>query len=108
MSSAVLRERWTIFHGWLCVLLAGLGLANAASGGSRVERAVEVTIYAEEVDGETVARWSARYRGWHYRPEHVIPAEPRIPGYEQFHNADCPCVYQLPGQTDKWFMSFIV
>lgn len=100
-------ERWTIFHGWLCVLLAGLGLANAASGGARVERAVEVTTYAEEVDRETVARWSARYRGWHYRPEHVLPAEPRIPGYEQFHNTDCPCVYQLPGQTDKWFMSFI-
>ena len=60
-----------------------------------------------EMDRETVARWSAPYRGWHYRPEHVIPAEPRIPGYERFHNTDCPCVYQLPGQTNKWFMSFI-
>src|SRR5271157_3771125 len=54
MSSAVLCERWTIFRGWLCVLLAGLGLANAASGGSRVERAVEVTTYA---DGRPAARW---------------------------------------------------
>ncbi len=62
---------------------------------------------AREVDGETVAKWSAPYRGWHYWPEHVIPAEPNIPGYEQFHNTDSPCVYQLPGQPDKWFMSFI-
>jgi hypothetical protein len=88
-------------------LLAGLGLANAASGGSRVERAVEPTTYAEEVDRGTVARWSAPYRGWHYRPEHVIPAEPKIPGYEQFHNTDCPCVYQLPGRADTWFMTLI-
>ena len=46
---------------------------------------------AREVDRETVARWSAPYRGWHYRPEHVLPAEPNIPGYGQFHNTDCPC-----------------
>lgn len=59
------------------------------------------------IDQETLDKWSAPYRGWHYHPEHVIPAEPKIPGYEQFRNADVPCVYQLPGQPDKWFMSFI-
>jgi hypothetical protein len=62
---------------------------------------------AWEVDREIIVKWSAPYRGWHYHPEHVIPAEPRIPGHEQFHNTDCPCVFQLPGQPDKWFMSFI-
>jgi len=59
------------------------------------------------LDRETLDRWSAPYRGWHYYPEHVIPSEPRIPGHEKFHNADVPCVYQLPGQPDQWFMSFI-
>ena len=52
-------------------------------------------------------RWSAPYRGWHYWPDPVIPAEPKIPGHEAFHNTDVPCVYQLPGQPDKWYMSFI-
>ena len=59
------------------------------------------------IDRETLDRWSAPYRGWHYSPAPIIPAEPKIPGYETFHNADCPCVYQLPGRPDKWFMSFI-
>ncbi|HPA16764.1 MAG TPA: hypothetical protein PLU30_03375 [Verrucomicrobiae bacterium] len=55
----------------------------------------------------TLDEWSAPYRGWHYWPEHVIPAEPGIPGHEDFHNTDVPCVYQLPDEPDKWFMSFI-
>ena len=60
-----------------------------------------------QIDRETLDKWSAPYRGWHYQPEHVIPANPKIPGHPEFHNADVPCVYQLPGQPDKWFMSFI-
>jgi len=59
------------------------------------------------IDRETLDKWSAPYRGWHYQPRHVIPAQPNVPGYEKFHNTDVPCVYQLPGQADKWFMSFI-
>jgi len=59
------------------------------------------------IDGETLDQWAAPYRGWHYQPEHVISARPNIPGYEQFQNTDAPCVYQLPGQADRWFMSFI-
>jgi len=61
----------------------------------------------EVIDRAALDQWSAPYRGWHYWPEHVIPAEPRIPGHEKFHSTDAPCVYQLPGQPDKWFMSFI-
>ncbi|MFM7182452.1 MAG: hypothetical protein ACKO2G_13435 [Verrucomicrobiales bacterium] len=60
-----------------------------------------------EIDRETLDKWSAPYRGWHYHPEYVIPADPKIPGHEDFKNTDVPCVYQLPGQPDKWLMSFI-
>ena len=59
------------------------------------------------IDRETLDKWSAPYRGWDYRPQHVIPAQPSIPGHEKFHDTDVPCVYQLPGQPDKWFMSYI-
>ncbi|MDR1887454.1 MAG: hypothetical protein LBQ70_06005, partial [Prevotellaceae bacterium] len=62
---------------------------------------------AEPIDAETVARWSAPYRGWTYCPEAVIPADYRIPGAEDFHSYDVPCVYQLPGKPDIWYMSFI-
>jgi hypothetical protein len=63
--------------------------------------------HAAPLDRETLDQWAAPYRGWHYWPDHVIPAEPKIPGYEHFKNTDCPCVYQLSGQTNRWFMSFI-
>jgi hypothetical protein len=59
------------------------------------------------LDRETLDHWSAPYRGWHYWPDHVIPAEPKIPGHEEFRSPDVPCVYQLPGQPDKWHLSFI-
>ena len=52
-------------------------------------------------------RWSEPYRNWHYWPDHVIPAEPKIPGHEDFKNTDVPCVFQVPGQADKWYMSYI-
>jgi len=65
------------------------------------------TTAAPDIDRETMDKWAAPYRAWHYWPEHVIPAQPNIPGHEEFHNTDVPCVYQVPGQTDKWYMSFI-
>ncbi len=65
------------------------------------------TIVTPDVDRETMDKWSAPYRDWHYWPDHVIPAQPNIPGHHTFVNTDVPCVYQLPGQTDKWYMSFI-
>jgi hypothetical protein len=60
-----------------------------------------------EIDQATLDKWSAPYRNWNYWPDHVIPAEPKIPGHEAFKNTDVPCVYQLPGQPGKWYMSFI-
>jgi hypothetical protein len=78
------------------LLLASLGAPHAAE-----------TIVAPDIDRETLDQWSAPYRGWHHWPDYVIPAEPNIPGHEKFHNPDAPCVYQLPDQPDKWFMSFV-
>jgi hypothetical protein len=82
--------------GCACLLLASQGVLHAAE-----------TIVTPDLDRETLDQWSAPYRGWHYWPGHVIPAEPKIPGHEKFRNTDVPCVYQLPGQPDKWFMSLI-
>lgn len=66
-----------------------------------------MTQSSREIDDATLDAWSAPYRHWHYWPEHVISAEPNIPGYEAFKNTDVPCVYQLPGRGNTWFMSFI-
>lgn len=81
--------------------LAGLMLCSAAA-----LRAAE-TDATPRIDRETIDKWSRPYRGWHYRPDHVIGEQPKIPGYEAFHNTDVPCVYQLPGCPDRWYMSFI-
>jgi len=62
---------------------------------------------AGDIDRATLNKWSIRYRGWAYQPNHLIPSDLAIPGNMGFHNPDVPCVYQLPGQPDKWFMSFI-
>ena len=78
-----------------------------ASMGMMILLAGTFGLHARPIDKETLDRWAAPYRGWHYWPDHVIPAHPNIPGYEEFHSTDVPCVYQLPGQPDKWFMSFI-
>jgi len=59
------------------------------------------------IDIGTLDRWSAPYRRWNYRMEPVIPADFKIPGHPDFYNYDVPTVYQLPGEPDKWFMSFI-
>jgi beta-xylosidase len=69
-------------------------------------RAAESAV-TSDISRETLDQWCAPYRGWHHWPDYVVPAEPHIAGYEAFHNTDCPCIYQLPGQPDKWFMSFI-
>jgi beta-xylosidase len=58
-------------------------------------------------DQETLDAWAAPYRDWHYYPDPIIPADPQIPGYESFQSIDCPCVYQIPGQPDVWYMSVI-
>ncbi len=60
----------------------------------------------EPIERATVDAWSAKFRGWHYWPEHVIPAAPMIPGFEDVQATDVPTVYRLAGE-DAWYMSFI-
>ena len=83
---------------WLCApVLIALLCACDALGGQHAAKAI---------DRATLDAWAKPYRGWHYWPDHVIPAEPKIPGYEAFKNTDCPTVYQIPGDG-RWYMSFI-
>jgi len=86
----------TILPGFVGLLLASVGALQTAQ-----------TAETPSIDREALDMWSAPYRAGHYWPEHIIPAEPNIPGYEKFQNTDVPCVYQLRGHPDKWFMSFI-
>jgi len=58
------------------------------------------------LDVDTVKKWAEPYRGWHYHPDHVIPAQPGIEGFEDVDKTDCPTVFQLPDDP-KWYMSFI-
>jgi predicted GH43/DUF377 family glycosyl hydrolase len=60
----------------------------------------------EGIDSATIDQWSAPYRGWHYWPEHVVPAKPDIPGHNDMIGTDVPTVYQVPGDN-KWYMSFV-
>ncbi len=82
---------------WMSSLLLAPALALYASD----------TVVTVHFDRETMDQWSAPYRGWHYWPDHVISAQPKIAGHEKFENTDVPCVYQVPGEPDKWYMSFI-
>ncbi len=58
------------------------------------------------INAETVQRWSAPYRNWHYYPDHVIPAKPNIKGFEKVRMTDVPTVFRVPGD-EKWYMTFI-
>ncbi len=63
-------------------------------------------VFAAAIGSSLLKQWSAPYRHWHYYPDHVIAAEPKIKGCEQFKNTDVPTVFQRPGD-DRWYMSFI-
>jgi predicted GH43/DUF377 family glycosyl hydrolase len=58
------------------------------------------------IDSTTLANWSKKFRGWHYWPEHVISANPKIEGFPNIRGTDAPAVYQVAGD-EKWYMSFI-
>ena len=66
-----------------------------------------VTTPLPPIDSALLAQWSAPYRNWHYQPNHVISSAPNIPGYASFQGTDVPTVFQLPGDTTKWYMTFI-
>ncbi|MDR1289998.1 MAG: hypothetical protein LBK06_02230 [Planctomycetaceae bacterium] len=73
--------------------------------------AFSVPVFSQEsvepIDSVLLEQWSKPYRGWHYYPTPIIPSDYKIPGAEDFHNYDCPCVYQIEGQPDIWYMAFI-
>jgi beta-xylosidase len=52
-------------------------------------------------------RWAAPYRGWSYWPDYVIAPALVPPTYGDIQAVDVPCVYQLPGRPDVWYMSFV-
>ena len=58
------------------------------------------------IDSQTLQEWSAPFRGWHYHPDHVIPAKPDIKGFEDVISIDVPTVFKVPGD-EKWYMTFI-
>lgn len=58
------------------------------------------------VNDSFVKKWSAEYRNWYYYPDHVIPPEPNIKGFEKVHMTDVPMVFQLQNEK-KWYMTFI-
>ncbi|MDD7983997.1 hypothetical protein PQO01_03405 [Lentisphaera marina] len=82
----------------LCSIFISLCFTNIASA-QRIDGSQEISL-------ETVKKWSAPYRGWHYHPHHVIPPEPNIKGFKKVNKTDVPTVFQLPDDP-KWYMSFI-
>jgi len=51
----------------------------------------------------TIQRWSAKFRGWHYWPDYVVPPSPD--DGLNFRMVDCPLVFQRPGDP-KWYMFY--
>ena len=58
------------------------------------------------INSNTLKRWSAPYRGWHYYTDYVISDKPGIKNYKDVFKTDVPTVFQLPNDR-KWYMSFI-
>lgn len=85
--------------------LTNLTLAALLLAPLLASHAAEATT-TQEIDRQTLDKWSAPYRGWHYQPEHVIPEKPGIKGFPNVHMTDVPTVFQIPGEK-KWHMTFI-
>jgi len=89
-------------------LRAALGLAGSLAFGCRRETPIAQPAAGAEtsIDRATLDRWSAKFRNWHYWPDHVVAASPPIPGVPNLLGTDVPTVYQIPG-SDRWYMSFV-
>eukprot|EP00986_Skeletonema_menzelii_P013760 scaffold8361_cov136-Skeletonema_menzelii.AAC.2 len=59
------------------------------------------------ISSELAKQWSKKYRGWHYHEKHVIPPNPTIASHEGIQMTDVPTVFQLPGDDDTFYMSFV-
>ncbi len=80
-----------------------VGPFELSKSGSQRIQVSEVSI---GIDESTVKKWSEPYRNWHYYPDHVIPAQPHIKGFEDVVKTDVATIFQLEG-SEKWYMSFI-
>lgn len=83
----------------LATSIAGLGALAAVHFAAQAGT-------APDIDRATLDAWSAKFRGWHYWPDHVIPSRPPLPGATNTLGTDVPTVYQIPGDP-KWYLSFI-
>ena len=89
------------------VVVIGLLALNVAGMAGAAPPASADPSSADPVIGRaTLDRWSAPYRGWHYWPEHVVPARPIIGGITNLLGTDVPTVFQIPGRA-TFYMSFI-
>jgi predicted GH43/DUF377 family glycosyl hydrolase len=73
--------------------------------GSGIQK-IKISDVSMTIDELTVKEWSEPYRNWHYYPDHVIPAQPNIKGFEDVNKTDVPTIFQIEG-NDLWYMSFI-
>ncbi|MBW8015627.1 MAG: hypothetical protein FVQ82_05535 [Planctomycetes bacterium] len=85
----------------LCLFVLFVAVISVAAAGDKPPSNKTTTI-----DAETVKKWSAPYRNWHYYPDHVIAPKPNVKGYEDVAKTDVPTVFQIPGDK-KWYMTFI-
>lgn len=98
------RNRWKLVLP-ITVVAGFLGFLWIGCSGNATRTTIPRSAKGE-IDRATLDQWAEPYRNWYYYPGHVIPAEPKIAGYESFKSVDCPTVYQIPGD-DRWYMSFI-
>jgi len=52
------------------------------------------------IGANTVEQWSRPYRNWHYYPDHVIPAKPKIKGFENIRMTDVPRSFNCRATKD--------
>lgn len=64
----------------------------------------EVKHMPTSIDSETLKRWSAKFRDWHYFSDFVIPPNPD--NGLGFFMTDCPFVFRLGGLWQMWYTGF--
>lgn len=82
----------------LAIAIAGLLAGSSPARDGSLEK--------HRIDTKMIERWSQKFLGWHYYPDHVISAKPGIPGHGDVRMTDVPTVFQRPGDA-MWYMSFI-
>lgn len=87
----------------IILFASALMLACTGNSGQKGHRLSDKLV---TIDDDNIKEWSAPFRNWLYYPKHVVPASPKIKGFEDVKMTDVPTVYQIDG-SNKWYMSFI-